>query len=172
MNDLNILIENYNSIYPCLAKIINNKDKAFRNNNHIFIFSFLLGYFTKNKININDLNEIISQYQKDIYIGNDFLSDFKKISYIFCSYYQNKNLNYSDNSINNSNQNFINNNNNNFINNINNNFINNSNNNFMNNSKNFTNNGNINSINNSNNNFINNSNNNIMNYNNFNNNSR
>ena len=182
MNDFNKLKDNYNKIYACLSLIKNNSNK-FRNNNHPTIFIFLLGYFSKYNINFNDLNDIIAEYQKENYIGNDFLFDFKKISYIFCNYYENKNLNNSNNIINN-NRNFINQsnsiagnnsmNNNNFINNSNsmnannsmnnNNFINNSNsivgnnsmnnNNFINNSNSIKNNNHINN----NNNFINNSN--------------
>ncbi len=99
MNDFNILIETYNNTCTCLSKIINNH-KEFKNKNHLFIFSFLLGYFTKNKININDFNDIFSRYQKEIFNGNHFLSDFKTISNIFCNYYAKKNLNNSNNIMN------------------------------------------------------------------------
>jgi hypothetical protein len=77
---------------------------------HPMLF-LLIVYFRIDSCNIfcnihNDLNDIIAEYQKENYIGNDFLFDFKKISYIFCNYYENKNLNNSNNIINN-NRNFI-----------------------------------------------------------------
>ena len=92
MNDLNKIIDNYNTISPCLSKIKNNV-KFFKNNNHPFIFSFLIGYFTKYNININDMIQIFNDYLNNKFYETDFFVDYKKLAYIFCNYYENKDLN-------------------------------------------------------------------------------
>ena len=155
MEEFNKIIEDYNNFAPCLMKLGDN-DNNFKRISHKFIFSYLLGYFSKNKINNNDFHFILNNYKNDNFMINDFLSDFKKITFIFCDYFDKKKhiSNFDNNiTINNSN---ISNNNNLFNNNNNSNLFRNNNNNLFN----YNNNKNNLFINNNNNNLISNNNNN------------
>ena len=120
MNDFNKIIYNYEECSPCLVELQNNT-KNLKNPSHNFIFSYLIGYFSQMKININDFKAIFEEYKNDAFEDSNFSSDFKRITFIFCKYFQNKNnnkninLNFdisNSNNINNSNNNFISNNNN------------------------------------------------------------
>ena len=91
MNELNAIYQNYPSYYPCL-EVIESDKSVFKNNNHMIIFSFLLGYFSRKNIDLNDLFNIINKYQEQIFDINklDFPGDFKRIAYIFCDYFEKK----------------------------------------------------------------------------------
>ena len=100
MNEFNRIIEKYNNFSPCLMKIKDNPND-FKNITHPFIFCYLIGYFYKNNININDFNNILHQYQNDIFTGKDFFTDFKSISYIFSDYFEKEEQKNNNNNFNN-----------------------------------------------------------------------
>ena len=116
----NKIFDNYNNYSQCLMKIKDNQN-LFKKNSHSFIFCYLLGYYSKNNINIDDFNNILNNYQNHIFSLNDFFLDFKTISKIFFNYFIkssqknlnnnniNENLNIIKNSNNNQNKSFNNN---------------------------------------------------------------
>jgi len=89
------LNKNLNNFNQCLMKIKDNEN-LFKNNTHSFIFCYLLGYYFKNNININDFNNIINNYQNCSFSLNDFFIDFKIISKIFFDYFINSSLNQNN----------------------------------------------------------------------------
>ena len=99
MQDFNQIIEDYNNFSPFLIKIKDNINN-FKNIYHSFIFSYLLGYFSKYNISNNDFEKILNNYNNDNFnIGNFFL-DFKKIAFIFCDYFEkNKKISKSNNNL-------------------------------------------------------------------------
>ena len=112
MNDYNKIIGNYKNIYPSFF-LINSNSKSLKNPSHIYIFSYLLGYFSHINININDFKPIFEEYKNDAFDRANFFNDFKKITNLFCNFFENKNNNSNNNSQydlinnNNSNNNFI-----------------------------------------------------------------
>ena len=102
MEELTIIQDNFQYFYPCLMTIEANTDK-FKKNNHPIIFSFLLGYFSKDKINFDDFNIIYNKYQGENFNESELSSDFDKISIIFCDYFERKKPKIIENNINNSN---------------------------------------------------------------------
>ena len=120
MNDYNKIISNYKEYSPCLFELQKNY-QMLKNPSHTYIFSYLIGYFSQMNININDFIAIFEEYKNNAFDNSDFFSDFKKITIIFCKYFQNKNNNSANNNFNIFNSNNINNSNNNnfFSNNIN-----------------------------------------------------
>jgi len=90
MNDFNEIIENYKKDSLCLLKISENI-KNFKKIDHSIIFTYLLCYFSKNNINVEDLSIILNFYQKDKFNTNDFFENFKKVSFIFSNYFSKKN---------------------------------------------------------------------------------
>ena len=106
MNELNSIYQNYAKFMPCLEAIESNKN-IFKTSNHATIFSFLLGYFNQ-KMDFYDFNNINNIYQKENFNLIDFEADFKRISKIFCDYFENKRKNLMQNNIINNNINNIN----------------------------------------------------------------
>ena len=92
MNLYNQIIENFNDYSTCLSEL-NKISSSLKHQNHILIFSYLIGYFSKMKIAIDDLHRILEKYKNDFFDKCDFLSDFKKIAFIFCKYFEDKNNN-------------------------------------------------------------------------------
>ena len=89
MNEYKNLSQNYQNFFPCLSSIDSNKD-MFQKYNHALIFSFLLGYFSRNKMNMNDFNNILNKYQDNNFNQKDFSNDFQNIARIFCEYFEKK----------------------------------------------------------------------------------
>ena len=115
MNDFNRIIETYQSYSPCLLKIKDNPN-TLKKPFHNMIFSYLIGYFYNQNININDMKTIFENYLNDNFNSNDFFFNFKKLAYLFCNYFENKksnniiNINISNDNNNSINDNNINNN--------------------------------------------------------------
>ena len=101
MEDFNKIIEKYNNFSKSLIRIKDNLNN-FKNISDSIIFSFLIGYFSKdNNIDINDMKQIYNEYGNGIFNQkNDFFANFKEIAYIFCNYFEKRNKN-STNIINN-----------------------------------------------------------------------
>ena len=106
MNELNSIYQNYPKFMPCLEAIESNKN-IFKISNHATIFSFLLGYFNQ-KMDFFDFNNINNVYQKENFNISEFEADFKRISKIFCDYFENKRKNSMQNNIINNNINNLN----------------------------------------------------------------
>ena len=104
MNDFNIIIQNYKNFYPCLLEI-NKNYKNLKNSSHLYIFSYLVGYYSYMKINISDFKPIFEEYKNDVFDRNDFFVDFKKITNLFCNYFRNKNDNVNNSLANSNNYN-------------------------------------------------------------------
>ena len=88
MEDFNTIIEKYNDFSKILIRIKENLD-SFKNISHPLIFSFLIGYFSKDKIiNIKDMKQIYIQYENGIFNQkNNFFTDFKEIASMFSNYF-------------------------------------------------------------------------------------
>ena len=95
MNEFDLMCLNYENFLPCLESIESNKN-IFKTINHATIFSFLVGYFNQ-RINFFDFNNINNIYQKENFNITDFEKDFKRISKIFCDYFENKKKNKMQN---------------------------------------------------------------------------
>ena len=74
MKDFDKIMEDFNNFAPCLIKMEDN-DNNFKKISHKFIFSYLLGYFSKNNINNNDFQFILNNYKNDNFNTNEFFSD-------------------------------------------------------------------------------------------------
>ena len=96
----NLLIKSYNT-----EKEINEILKANINvsNETYLLFGYFMGYFSsKNELSLEDIKEILFNYQKENLQGKNFQEIYGTISFLFCQQYFTKN----NNNINNNNNNF------------------------------------------------------------------